>query len=114
MWAGSWLSMQRYGETLRKSYQSGEERASFWFSDIGHSDLSGLKLASSAIEDVFHLCQLPSPPGLGLLSCIFKQQLTFTYNAIEPFFDAQTLNNLHLAMRNELLDVKTPDKLVQT
>ncbi len=114
MWAGSWLSMQRYGETLRKSYQSGEERASFWFSDIGPSDLSNLKLAGSAIDDVFHLCQLPSPPGLGLLSCIFKQQLTFTYNAIEPFFDPEALNHLHQVMRNELLDDTVSDKLTKT
>lgn len=104
MWAGSWLSMKQYGKTLRRSFENGSERASFWFSDIGPLDLSDFSLTGASIDNVFHLCQLPSPPALGLLSCIYRGRLSLSYNFIEPILDMETIERLHRHMSQQLLD----------
>jgi hypothetical protein len=103
MWAASWLSLQRHGQELRKSYGSGTERSSFWFSDIGHVDLSGHPLLGSNITQVLHLCQITSPPALALLSCQLNNQLTLSYNFIEPLFTPQWIEQLHELVVTELL-----------
>ncbi|BCG63884.1 MAG: hypothetical protein methR_P1629 [Methyloprofundus sp.] len=103
MWAASWLSLQRHGQELRKSYGSGTERSSFWFSDIGHVDLSKEPLLGSNITRVLHLCQITSPPALALLSCQLNNQLTLSYNFIEPLFTPQWIEQLHELVVAELL-----------
>lgn len=103
MWAASWLSLQRHGQELRNSYGSGTERSSFWFSDIGHVDLSKEPLLGSQVTRVLHLCQITSPPALALLSCQLNGQLTLSYNFIEPLFTQQWIEQLHELVTAELL-----------
>jgi hypothetical protein len=102
MWAGSWLSLARYGEKLRRS-PNGDERSSFWFSDVGRSDLSGLHLAGAPIRGLFHLCQVTSPPGLALLVCQYDGRLTLSYNYIEPVVSEAWVEVLERHMAAELL-----------
>jgi hypothetical protein len=103
MWAASWLSLEKYGTQLRKSYNRKSERSSFWFSDIGQPDLNEQNFFNAEITGLFHLCQVTSPPGLALLSCQHRQQLILTYNYTEPLLDEQWLDKLHDAMVLELL-----------
>ncbi|MDT8426088.1 MAG: hypothetical protein RQ733_08955 [Methyloprofundus sp.] len=103
MWAASWLSLEQHGEKLRKSMRSGTERSSFWFSDIGHVDLSSSVFLGSDITKIYHLCQISSPPALAFLSCQFNKQLTFSYNFVEPLFSQKWIERLHQNMLEELL-----------
>jgi len=103
MWAASWLSLEQHGEKLRKSVYTGAERNSFWFSDIGHVDLSNSTFFGSGITKIYHLCQISSPPALAFLSCQFNKQLTFSYNFIEPLFTQEWIERLHKNMLEELL-----------
>ena len=103
MWAASWLSLEQHGEKLRKSMRTGTERSSFWFSDIGHVDLSHNPFFGSDITKIYHLCQISSPPALAFLSCQFNKQLTFSYNFIEPLFTQEWIEQLHKNMLEELL-----------
>lgn len=104
MWAASWLSLRKHGEQLRKSYRHGTERSSFWFSDIGQPDGAAEDFCQAGVTGMFHICQISSPPALALLTCQYKQQLTLTYNFIEPLYDEAWLDTLHSAMKRELLD----------
>ncbi len=103
MWAASWLSLEKHGEKLRKSMRTGTERSSFWFSDIGNVDLSNASFFNTEISKIYHLCQISSPPALAFLSCQFNQQLTFSYNFIEPLFTEEWIEALHNNMLEELL-----------
>ncbi len=103
MWAASWLSLEKHGENLRNSYTHHTERSSCLFSNVSLSDLSSQKLFGCEITGFFHLCQLSSPPGLALLTCHYQQQLTLSYNFIEPLFDKAWIEQLHGFMLQELL-----------
>ncbi len=103
MWAGSWLSLEKYGKTLRQSYKTGTERTSFWFSDIGPMNFESQHFFGAEIKGLFHLCQISTPPALGLLSCQFQGQLSLTYNFIEPLFNHQWIEQLHSFYLEELL-----------
>jgi len=102
MRAGSWLSLARYGEKLRRS-PKGCERSSFWFSDVGRSDLAGLQLAGAPIRGLFHLCQVTSPPGLAVLVCQYDGRLTLSYNYIVPVVNEAWVEVLERRMAAELL-----------
>jgi hypothetical protein len=39
-----------------------------------------------------------------LLACQYQQQLTLSYNYIEPLFNAEKITHLHKQMLQELLD----------
>jgi len=103
MWAASWLSLAQHGEKLRKSMRTGTERSSFWFSDIGQVDLSHCQFFGSEISKIYHLCQISSPPALAFLNCQFNNQMTFSYNFIEPLFTQEWIDCLHKNMLEELL-----------
>lgn len=103
MWAASWLSLEKHGEKLRTSMRTGTERSSFWFSDIGNADLSNTSFFGTDISKIFHLCQISSPPAIAFLSCQFNQQLTLSYNFIEPLFTEEWIAALHKNMLEELL-----------
>jgi hypothetical protein len=103
MWAGSWLSLEKYGKTLRLSYKTGTERSSFWFSDIGQLDLSEQTFFNAKILGLFHLCQISTPPALAILSCQYQNRLSLTYNYMEPQINNQWINQLHEYMLEELL-----------
>ena len=103
MWAGSWLSLKKYGETLRLSYGSGKERSSFWFSDIGRLDIPAASFPGAEIKGLFHVCQVTSPPALALLSCIFDNRLILSYNFVEPLGNSEYIEKLHRIMLAELL-----------
>jgi len=103
MWAGSWLSLEEYGKILRLSSGTENERSSFWFSDIGKLDIPAHSFPGAEIKAVFHVCQVTSPPSLAFLSCIFKDQLTLTYNFIEPIISPQQIETLHQQVLLELL-----------
>jgi hypothetical protein len=103
MWAASWLSLKKHGENLRHSYTHQTERSSCLFSNVNLSDLSNQRLLGCEISGFFHLCQISSPPGLALLTCHYQQQLTLSYNYIEPLFDEDWIERLHDFMLQELL-----------
>lgn len=103
MWAGTWLSLPEYGKILRLS-SSGKERSSFWFSDIGKLDIPVQSFPGAEITSVFHVCQVTSPPGLAFLSCIFQDQLTLSYNFVEPLTNPDQIEKLHQLMLLELLE----------
>ncbi len=103
MWAASWLSLEKHGQQLRKSMHTQTERNSFWFSDIGHVDLSHATFFDTEITKIYHLCQISSPPALAFLSCQFNQQLTLSYNFIEPLFTSEWIETLHHNLLEELL-----------
>ena len=103
MWAGSWLSLEKYGKILRLS-NSNKERSSFWFSDIGKLDMSDQAFLGAEILSVFHACQVTSPPGIAFLCCIYQDQLTISYNFIEPLANKEIIEQLHAAVVIELLE----------
>ena len=103
MWTGSWLSLAKYGETLRISYGSDKERSSFWFSDIGRLDIPPHGFPGAEIDAVFHVCQVSSPPALAFLSCIHRNRLILSYNFIEPAGSRVQIETLHNLVLTELL-----------
>lgn len=103
MWAASWLSLEKHGENLRNSYTHHTERSSCLFSNVSLTDLSSQKLLGCEITGFFHLCQISSPPGLALLTCHYQQQLTLSYNYMEPLFNREQIEQLHNFMLQELL-----------
>ena len=103
MWAGSWLSLEEYGKILRLS-SAGIERSSFWFSDIGRLDIPAHSFPGAEINNVFHVCQVTTPPGLAFLSCIYQNQLTLSYNFVEPLTNPEQIETLHQLVLAELLD----------
>ncbi len=104
MWAGSWLSLDEYGKTLRLSYGSKKERSSFWFSDVGRLDIAAdNNFLGATITDVFFVCQVTTPPALAFLCCIFNKRLTLSYNFVEPLATPEQINTLHQLVLEELL-----------
>jgi len=103
MWAGSWLSLEEYGKILRLS-SAGIERSSFWFSDIGRLDIPAHSFPGAEINNVFHVCQVTTPPGLAFLSCIYQNKLTLSYNFVEPLTNPEQIETLHQLVLAELLD----------
>jgi hypothetical protein len=103
MWAGSWLSLKEYGKTLRLSGITEKERSSFWFSDVGRLDIPTQDFLGTQIKSVFHVCQVTTPPALAFLSCIYKNQLTLSYNFIEPIISKDQIESLHQLVLEELL-----------
>ncbi len=103
MWAGSWLSLEEYGKTLRLSYGSGKERSSFWFSDIGRLEIPVNSFPGAQINAVFHVCQVTSPPSLAFLTGIYQNRLTLSYNFVEPVVSSEQIETLHTLVLAELL-----------
>ena len=103
MWAGSWLSLTEYGKTLRLSGVTEKERSSFWFSDVGKLDIPTQNFLGTDIKSVFHVCQVTTPPAFAFLSCIYKNQLTLSYNFIEPIISTEQIETLHQLVLDELL-----------
>ncbi len=103
MWAGSWLSLEKYGQILRFT-PSGRERSSFWFSDIGQIDLADSQFFGTKITGIFHLCQVTSPPSIALLAGQYDGQLTLSYSYLKPQIDEAWLEQLATHMKKELLE----------
>ena len=104
MWAGSWLSLEEYGKTLRLSYGSEQERSSFWFSDIGTIALQNAHFPGADIDTIYHICQVTSPPSLAFLTGIFQGRLGLSYNFVEPSVSRADIEKLHVLVLAELLD----------
>lgn len=100
---GRWLSLPRYGRVLRQSFETGGERSSFWFSDLGRLNDAVQQCAGANISGVFQLCHISTPPALGFFTCVFKGQLTLTYIFNKPQFDSGQIRVLHEKMREELV-----------
>ena len=103
MWAGSWLSLDEYGKILRLS-SKGKERSSFWFSDIGKVDFTEQKFLGAKIHNIFHLCQVTTPPAFALLCSIYQDQLTLSYSFVEPLINPEQIETLQQLMLAELLE----------
>ncbi len=103
MWAGTWLSLEEYGKVLRLS-SSSKERSSFWFSDIGSVDIQNNSFLDAEVKGIFHLCQVTTAPAFAFLSCIFQNQLTLSYNFVEPLINSEQIETLHQLIVAELLD----------
>jgi hypothetical protein len=104
MWAGSWLSLEEYGKTLRLSYGCQQERSSFWFSDIGTINLANAHFPGADIYAIYHICQVTSPPSLAFLTGIYQGQLSLSYNFVEPSVSRDDIDKLHALVLAELLD----------
>jgi hypothetical protein len=104
MWAASWLSLKKHGAELRFSHNDGSERSSVWFSDIGQPAFAERSFFGADVTGLQHHCQLSSPPGLALLVCQYRRQLTLSYNYIEPLFSEAWIEQLHQLMLKELLN----------
>lgn len=102
MWAGSWLSLEKYGQILRCN-PKGRERSSFWFSDIGQIDLADSQFFGTDISGVFHVCQVTSPPSIALLVGQYNGQLTLSYSYIKPQISEDWLKQVQYRMEQELL-----------
>ena len=103
MWAGSWLSLDEYGKILRLS-SSGNERSSFWFSDIGKVDINKQDFLGTKIDSIFHLCQVTTPPAFALLCSVYKEQLTLSYSFVEPIVNLEQIKELQKLLLIELLE----------
>ncbi|NOQ36896.1 MAG: hypothetical protein GQ569_13570 [Methylococcaceae bacterium] len=104
MWAASYLPLKKHGENLRLSYKHKTERSSFWFSHVSLPELAKQSICDAEITGFLHLCQVSSPPAIALLSCEYQQQLTLSYNYVEPLFSREWVERLHELMVQELLD----------
>lgn len=102
MWAGSWLSLDEYGKILRQT-STGDERSSFWFSDIGKIENPKQNFPGAKIKSIFHLCQVTTPPGIGFLCCLYQNQLILSYNFVEPLGNSTGIEGLHQLVLTELL-----------
>jgi len=103
MWAGSWLSLDKYGKILRIS-KNNKERSSFWFSDVGKLEIPTQSFPGAEITSLFHLCQVTTPPGLAFLCCIYQNQLVLSYNFVEPLANSTQIEKLHQLVLTELLN----------
>lgn len=103
MWAGSWLSLDDYGKILRLS-SKGNERSSFWFSDVGKVDKLAPNFFGADINSIFHLCQVTTPPAFALLCCIYQDQLMLSYSFVEPLINSEQIEALHQLVLAELLE----------
>ncbi len=102
MWAGSWLSLDKYGSILRLS-SSGLERSSFWFSDVGKLDSPTDGFLGAKINSLFHLSQVTTPPGIAFLCCLYQNQLSISYNYVVPHTNAKQIETLQQLVLAELL-----------
>ncbi len=102
MWAGSWLSLEKYGQILRFT-PSGRERSSFWFSDIGQIGLTDSQFFETKVSGIFHLCQITSPPAIALLVGQYDGQLTLSCSYLKPQIDEAWLEQMLNYMKKELL-----------
>lgn len=104
MWAARWLPLKKYGAELRISHSDGSERSSAWFSDIGQPQFAADGFFGADVTGLRHFCQISSPPGLALIVCLYRQQLTLSFNAMAPLFSAEWLAQLQETLQRELLD----------
>ncbi len=103
MWAGGFLSLDKYGKVMRLAHGKDHERSSFWFSDIAQVDLNNDCFFDAKISGVFHVCHVSSPPSFALLSCIHRQQLTLSYCFVKPVATSKKIDRLQHLMLTELL-----------
>lgn len=104
MWAGSWLPLAKYGKILRKSVLNGNERSSFWYSDIGQQGFTGQPFLDTNIISLLHLCQPTNPPSLAVLSNQYLGKISLAYNFVEPLIEPKLIKQLHQYFLAELLN----------
>lgn len=100
---GSWLPLEKHGAIVRKS-PGGRERSSFWFSFTGNMDPEPDYLAGLAVNDIYYLCQVTSPPAFGVLVSKFQGKIMLSYNYIESEFDPDWVDTVIQTMTAELKD----------
>ena len=104
MQAGSWLPLQKYARIVRQSPQ-GRERSSFWFSFTGEMEPQPETIAGCAVQGMYQLSPVTTPPGLGLLVSQFGGRLTLSYSYASEVLDREWVERVATAMTAELLDV---------
>ena len=103
MQAGSWLSLDKYGDIVRKA-PDGRERSSFWFSYTGSMDPEPTSIEGCKIINMHQFSQVTAPPSLGLLVNSFQGKLTLSFNYVNNHFDPAWLETLLNNMASELLE----------
>lgn len=103
MQAGSWLSLDKYGNILRDA-PDGSERSSFWFSYTGSMDPEPDTIANCKVSGVHQFSQVTAPPSLGLLVNNFQGQLVLSYNYVSNHLSSERIDLLLECMKNELLE----------
>lgn len=102
MWLGRWLSLERYGQILRRQ-KSGGERSSAWFSYVGEIRFLYPDFLGAPIEAVRHFCFVTAPPSLAVLFSRFNGRLSFAINYLEPDLDPAWIARFQDHLRAELL-----------
>ncbi|MEJ2611247.1 MAG: hypothetical protein P8179_14485 [Candidatus Thiodiazotropha sp.] len=93
MEAGSWLSLEKFGDIIRNAPKGGE-RSSFWFSYTGEPDPKVVSVAGARVLAMFQLSQVTAPPSLAMLVNQYNGILTFSFSYIAGQIDQQWLNLL--------------------
>jgi len=104
MWAGSWLSLEKYGEIIRNTPQ-GEERSSFWFSYTGEPEPQVSEIAGTKVKTMFQLSQVTSAPSLGMLVSQYNGEITLSFNYIANQIQDTWLSALTEQLSKELINI---------
>jgi len=101
MQAGSWLSLEKFGDIIRKT-PSNEERSSFWFSYTGEPEPKVTHIEGVAVQGMFQVSQVTSAPALAMLVSQYNGKLTLSFNYVANQIDADWLKALLSHMQAEL------------
>ncbi len=101
MQLASWLPLKRQGEIVRCT-PDGRERSSFWFSYTGNVDPEPEHLAGLPVTNMYHLCQVTSPPAMAVLVSKFQGKIVLSFNYIESQCDPDWIDSVVKIMTAEL------------
>jgi len=101
MQAGSWLSLEKYGDIIRKT-PANEERSSFWFSYTGEPEPKITHIEGVPVQGMFQMSQVTSAPGLAMLVSQYHGKLTLSFNYVANQIDTAWLKTLLTHMQAEL------------
>ena len=101
LWLGSWLPLQKHGAIIRNS-PGGRERSSFWFSYTGDMESEPVDMAGLPVNNIYYLCQVTSPPAVGVLVGKFRGKLTLSFNYIKTEIDSAWIDAVIQVMIKEL------------
>ncbi len=102
MWLGRWLSLERYGQILRRQ-KSGGERSSAWFSDLGEIRFLCPDFLGAPIAGIRYACFVTAPPSLAVLFSRFNGRLSLAINYLKPDLDQAWIERFQEYLRAELL-----------
>lgn len=76
--------------------------ATFAFSHLGKCSYQEQQFMGSAIENLFHMPQVPMPPGIGFFSGLFNEQLNLVISYVDGVISDEELGKLENSIRRKL------------